>query len=169
MIYLALGLVLLALFLLWQARHQQRASGLPEGRIVSSDTGARRELEKPLFDPTIGLTGKPDYLLEQDGALIPVEVKSSSAPPEPREGHIFQLMAYCLLVERLSGKRPPYGLLRYRDRTFAVDFTPERQEALIDLLAEMRRAEARKEVKRSHESPARCARCGYKEVCDQRL
>lgn len=169
MIYLAFALLLLALFLIWQSGRQQKASGLPEGRIVSSDTGARRELEKPLYDPTLGLTGKPDYLLERDGALIPVEVKSSYAPPQPREGHIFQLMAYCILVERLSGKRPPYGLLRYRDRTFAIDYTPERQEQLIDLLAEMRETEHHKEVERSHEQPARCARCGYRDICDQRL
>jgi CRISPR-associated exonuclease Cas4 len=169
MLYLALALVLLALIFLWQSRRQQKASGLPSGRIVSSDTGTRRELEKPLYDPTLGLTGKPDYLLEQNGVLIPVEVKSSLAPPEPREGHIFQLLAYCILVERLSGKRPPYGLLRYRDRTFAIDYTPQRQEELIDLLAEMRESDRRKEVDRSHEQPARCARCGYRDNCDQKL
>lgn len=169
MIYLAFALLLLAVILLWQSRRQQKASGLPAGRIVSADTGTRRELEKPLYDPTIGLTGKPDYLIERDGALIPVEVKSSNAPPQPREGHVFQLLAYCILVERLSGKRPPYGLLRYRDRTFAIDYTPERQEELIDLLTEMRQAEQRKEVDRSHQQPARCARCGYREICDQKL
>ncbi len=169
MLYLALFLVLLAAFFLWQSSRQQKASGLPMGRIVSSDTGTRRELEKPLYDPALGLTGKPDYLLERDGALIPVEVKSSSAPPEPREGHIFQLLAYCILVERLTGKRPPYGLLRYRDRTFAIDYTPQRQEALIDLLAEMREADRGGTVDRSHDSPARCARCGYRDICDQKL
>lgn len=169
LIFAGLALAVLALMLLWQSARQRRASGLPPGRVIYTDTRAWGEVEKPLYDPVTGLTGKPDYVVEQNGLWLPVEVKSGYAPPEPYQSHVYQLAAYCLLVERASGKRPPYGILRYRNRTYAIDYTPALEESLLDLMAEMRQAERRGEAERSHEEPSRCARCGYRGTCDQRL
>ncbi len=169
MLYLALFLFLLALLILWQSDRHRRQAGLPGGRIIYTDTRAWGQVEKPLFSSELELTGKPDYLVERDGKLIPVEVKSGHAPLTPYDSHIFQLAAYCLLVEKCYGKRPPYGILHYPDRDFAIDYTPELESALFDLLAEMRRDEVRTSVARSHEEPARCRRCGYRKNCDQRL
>lgn len=169
LIFAGLALAVLALVLLWQSARQRRASGLPPGRVIYTDTRAWGEVEKPLYDPVTGLTGKPDYVVEQNGLWLPVEVKSGYAPPEPYQSHVYQLAAYCLLVERASGKRPPYGILRYRNRTYAIDYTPALEESLLDLMAEMRQAERRGEAERSHEEPSRCARCGYRGTCDQRL
>jgi CRISPR-associated exonuclease Cas4 len=100
---------------------------------------------------------------------VPVEVKSGWAPPTPRQNHVFQLAAYCLLVERSTGKRPPYGLIAYRNRTFAVDYTPELEARLTGLIVEIRRQEHLGEAHRSHEEPARCAACGYRSVCEEKL
>ncbi len=162
-------LLLLALVVLWLARRQQKESGLPAGRVIAADMGGWRRLEKPLYDFNSGLTGRPDYILEQGGTLIPVEVKSAWAPGEPHESHIFQLAAYCLLVEKTSGKRPPYGILHYRNRTFAVDYTPTLESELLAVLDAMRLQQRRGEAARSHEQPARCARCGFREICDEHL
>jgi CRISPR-associated exonuclease Cas4 len=115
------------------------------------------------------LTGKPDYLLERNGDIIPIEVKSGKAPDAPYDSHIYQLASYCLLVHKTMGKRPPYGIIHYNNRDFAIDYTPALEAALMDILAEMRRDERRKEVNCSHSSPARCKGCGYKKICDQRL
>ena len=120
---LALLLTLLALFLLWQAARQRKAAGLPGGRVIYADTRAWGPVEKPLFDPELGLTGKPDYLVQRGNAIIPVEVKSARVGTDPHDSHIYQLGAYCLLVQRSSGKRPPYGILHYPNRTFAIDYT----------------------------------------------
>lgn len=162
-------LLLLALAALWIAGRQQKASGLPAGRVISADTGGWRRLEKPLYDPSTGLTGRPDYVVEQGGALIPVEVKSGWAPAEPHDSHLYQLAAYCLLVEKTSGRRPPYGILQYRNRTFAVDYTPTLEMELHGVLDEMHAQQRRGEAARSHEQASRCARCGYREICDERL
>ncbi len=169
MLYLALFLVLLALVLFWQSSRRRREAGLPAGRIVYTDTQTWGEVPKPFYDAQLGLTGKPDYLVEQDGKVIPVEVKSGRAPANPYDSHIFQLAAYCLLVHRAMGVRPPYGIIHYADRDFAVDYTPELESKLVDLLLEMRRDEASKEVDRSHEQAARCRGCGFQSVCDQKL
>ena len=179
MIQAALFLLVVAVVMLWISTRQHKASGLPGGRVVYSDMRGWGRVEKPLYDPETGLTGRPDYLVEQDGGetLIPVEVKSARAPSVPYDSHVFQLAAYCLLVERVYGRRPPYGLLRYRDKTFAIDYTPSVEQELEALLEQMRRDVARSTSRaktvqppaRSHEEAARCARCGYRKVCDQRL
>jgi CRISPR-associated exonuclease Cas4 len=170
MLYLSLALLLLALFILWQSSRQQRDAGLPGGRVIYTDTRAwGAPLEKPLFDSKLGLTGKPDYLVEQKGQIIPIEVKSGRAPESPYDSHIFQLAAYCLLVEKTYGKRPPYGIIHYSTRDFAVDYTPALESSLLDLLADIRRDENRAEVACSHDEPARCRKCGFRSSCDQKL
>lgn len=168
-LYFALAILLLAFVLLFISGRQRRRLGLPGGRVIYTDTRAWDAMEKPLFDLQLGLTGKPDYLVEQNGKLIPVEVKTGHTPAAPYDSHIFQVAVYCLLVHKTYGKRPPYGILHYPDRDFAVDYTPALESALLDLLVAIRRDEHRSEVKRSHEDAQRCRHCGYHNTCDQKL
>ncbi len=167
--YIVLALLFLALLFFWRSDRQRQSAGLPGGRIIYTDTRAWGKLEKPLFHQALGLTGKPDYLIQQNGQIIPVEVKSGRAPESPYDSHIYQLASYCLLVEKTYGKRPPYGILHFADRDFAIDYTRELESSLLDLLAEMKRDEHKKEVDRSHEQTSRCARCGFRTVCDRSL
>lgn len=169
MLYFALALLLLAVLFFWQSNRQRRSSGLPDGRLIYTDTRGWGKVEKPLFYQALGLTGKPDYLIQQNEHIIPVEVKSSRAPESPYDSHIYQLASYCLLVEKTYGKRPPYGIIHYNNRDFAIDYTQELEASLLALLAEMKRDEHKKDVPRSHEQASRCARCGYRKVCDQSL
>ena len=167
--YIALVLLLLAIILFWQSGRQKRQAGLPGGRVIYTDTRGWGEVEKPLYAPDVGLTGKPDYLVEKNGAIIPVEVKSGRAPSAPYDSHIYQLAAYCYLAHVTYGKRPPYGILKYANRAYAIDYTPELETSLKALLVEMRQCEKMKEVDRSHESVIRCQRCGYRSICNQKL
>ncbi len=121
---LAAALMLAALILALVSRWQRRSAGLPPGRVTYADPSLWGKVEKPLYDPATGLVGKPDYLVETKEGIIPVEVKSGAAPSNPYEGHVLQLAAYCYLVSITTGKRSPYGLLNYRNRTFSIDFTP---------------------------------------------
>ena len=68
--------------------------------MIYTDTRGWSAVEKPLYDPVIGLTGRPDYLVKKGKDIIPVEVKTSRTPEAPYDSHIFQLAAYCLLVAR---------------------------------------------------------------------
>ena len=169
MLYISLFILLLAITLFWISNRQRKAAGLPGGRVIYTDTRAWGKLEQPLFYAGLGLTGKPDYLVQQEGQIIPVEVKSGRAPDAPFDSHIFQLASYCLLVEKTYGKRPSYGIIHYKDRDFAVDYTEELESKLLDLLVEMKNDTHKNDVPRSHEQPARCARCGFRRVCDQKL
>ena len=168
----ALGvcLLLLGLVVLLKARQWHQASRMPAGEIVYSDMGAWVRQRKPLFDRSLGLTGRPDYLVEQqDGLIIPVEVKSSGAPREPYLGHVMQLAAYCLLVQAAYGLRPPYGIIQYRDRAFTVNFTPRLENDVLELLQVMRAELDAPDVKRDHENWRRCAGCGHRRHCGQAL
>jgi len=168
-LYLALILILLAAFFFWQSDRQRKSTGLPGGRIIYTDTRGWGKLEKPLFYVPLQLTGKPDYLIKKDGQIIPVEVKSGQAPQSAYDSHIFQLASYCLLVEKTYGKRPPYGIIHYENRDFAIDYTTELEESLLELLLEMKQDEERNEVLRSHDQASRCRGCGFRQICDQSM
>jgi CRISPR-associated exonuclease Cas4 len=166
-ILLVILLVAAALFFFLRAAHLQKEVGLPPGKVVYVDTRGQERVEKPLYDPQTHLTGKPDYVIRQGNAWIPVEVKSGDAPPQPYDSHVFQLAAYCLLVERNYGVRPSHGILRYRNRTFSIDYTPALEDELRTLLDEMHAN--RGEEERSHEHANRCAGCGFRNVCNEKL
>jgi CRISPR-associated exonuclease Cas4 len=169
MSYIILLLFILAMVFFWQSDRQRKTAGLPGGHVVYTDTRGWGRVEKPLYYSALGLTGKPDYLIERNGQLIPVEVKSGHAPQAPYDSHVFQLASYCLLVEKTYGKRPPYGIIHYENRDFAVDYTHDLEAALIDLLADMQADDIKREVDRSHVQASRCARCGFRNVCVQSL
>ena len=129
LLFIILGvLVTLALILFTISRRLALKSGIPDGRIIYSDPGVWKKVLKPLYDAGIGLTGRPDYLIKISDQIIPAEVKSSWAPRTPYDSHILQLAAYCMLVQTTYGQRPPYGVLRYKNRTFKVEFTSDLEE-----------------------------------------
>jgi CRISPR-associated exonuclease Cas4 len=166
---LAILLLIAGLVLLWLASRRRKDLGLPAGRIIYVDTRAWGAVQEPLYDGALGLTGRPDYLVQKGKYTIPVEVKSSQVSHAPYDSHIFQLAAYCLLVESAFGVRPPYGILHYPNRTYAIDYTRQLETSLRGLVEEMRAQERSQEVDRSHDQAARCARCGFRAICDQAL
>ncbi len=158
-------LLFLGLLLLWLSRRIHAGTGLPAGRVVAADVGSWQRLERPLFSRRHRLTGRPDYIVADGADLIPVEVKSVRAPARPYDSHILQLAAYCLLVGETSGRRPPYGILHYADRTFEIPYTDELEEHLLKTLEAMRGALSAGHATRDHDDPRRCAACGYRGEC----
>ena len=166
----ALLLILMGVLIFWLARRSRAEAGLPAGRVIYSDMRGWQSIEKPLFSRAHRLTGKPDYLVQQGRDIIPVEVKSAHAPSDgPHRGHVLQLAAYCLLVEEAYRQRPKYGIVKYADRMFAVDYTEALRTALLDVIAAMRDDLARGAAQRSHDEAARCVNCGYRHACRERL
>ena len=171
---MTLGLVLLliaiSMGLLWRARALQNRTGLPDGDVIYDDTGAWYPNAETLVARDFLLVGKPDYLVEQpDGGIIPVELKSGRAPDKPWEGHVLQLAAYCLLVDECYGIRPDFGILQYPERAFAVDYTEELEEDLLDLLADIRDDTFEAELDRDHNDWHRCHQCSVRHRCVQRI
>jgi CRISPR-associated exonuclease Cas4 len=164
-----LGLLALGLLLLWLARRGQARTGLPQGRVIYADMGNWNQLERSLFSRDFLITGKPDYLVADGADVIPVEVKSGRAPARPYLTHVLQLAAYCLLVEECYKRRPPYGIVKYADRAFEVDYTDELEGELLATLDDMRDDLEAGEAPRYHDEVRRCRACGYYQYCEQRL
>lgn len=163
--------LLAAFFLRRTGRATQAEAGLPiDARVVYSDTGAWERVEKPLFSRRYRLTGKPDYVIADDaGAIIPIEVKPNRTAPAPRYSDTMQLMAYGVLVEETYRVRPAYGLLKYRNDVFQIDFSDDLRAEFFEILQDMRRARRLPNVARSHDDPNICRYCGYRQECDERL
>ena len=161
------ALILLALIALISALRLRAATGLPWAPVVYHDADAWTP-ERPLVARRLGLVGKPDYLIQMRGRLIPVEVKPGRNAAHPYESDLMQLAAYCVLIEETTGVAPPYGLLRYAERTFRLSYTTRVREEVLTLLDEMRNA-LDNDCDRSHDDPARCWGCGFLSQCDQAI
>jgi len=168
-LFLTLLLALAGLVLLVLSRRQRFEAGLPAGKVVYADTGAWQRCERPLFSQRYRLSGRPDYLVEERGRIVPVEVKPSREASEPYEGDVLQLAAYCLLVEEDYGQRARYGYLKYRRAVFRIDYTGSLHRRLLSELDRMRRDFRARDVAPSHEEPRRCLGCGHREHCSRRL
>ena len=169
-LYWAVLLLLLSIVFWVLSKRKRQQSGLPDGQLIYSDSSYWQKPPRPLYDPRLELVGKPDYVVRsEDGALIPLELKSGSAPSQPWDSHRMQLAAYCYLIEQSEGKRPPFGLSKYDKKTFQIPYSSSLEQELKDLVAALRQAEASHYAPRSHNSPARCRSCGFNSICDQRL
>ena len=163
---LSLAAILLALFLLLVVRRKRRSLGIPSGTPIYQDTYTQGKI---LYSSRYRLKGRPDLILKQGSVLIPVEVKTGKTPQQPHYGHVMQLVAYCVLVEDTYGLRPPHGVIRYPGQQFEVLFTPEREVELQALLADMQAKKDPVEVHRNHTSAHKCAACGFRHDCRERL
>ena len=163
-----LALLLLALLVLAWALRLRQSTGLPWAPVLYRDTGGSVP-EKPLIARRLGLVGKPDYLIELRGQIIPVEVKPGRRAARPYESDLMQLAAYCVLVEETSKIAPPYGLLRYAEQTFRLDYTEQVREEVLALLDQMRDDLDQPDCDRSHDDQRRCFSCGFFEECEQAL
>ncbi|MEM7335314.1 MAG: CRISPR-associated protein Cas4, partial [Chloroflexota bacterium] len=59
--------------------------------------------------------------------------------------------------------------LQYRDRAFAIDYTEELEDELLDIVEEMRLAIRSNGANRDHHNKHLCQACGMNAYCDQKL
>jgi CRISPR-associated exonuclease Cas4 len=161
-------LVIVGGMLVATSRRWQAEAGMPGGRVVSVDLERDGRAAPPMIDERLGLSGRPDLLLETRGGWVPVEIKSGQAPATPYLSHVLQLAAYCRLAEVTYGRRPLYGIVQYADRGYSLPYTRALEANLLRGVERIR-AEADRLPGRSHSEVARCAACGYSSACDQRL
>lgn len=121
---------------------------------------------KPLFSHKHLLVGKPDSILHTGEGLVPVEIKSGNKPKQPYFSHIMQLISYCLLVE-LNREKPNRGFIQYKNGSpFAIEYTKELKNQLIELLDEMRAHIKAKKVPIIEDiNWNKCNVCKYVENC----
>ena len=137
------------------------------GKITYSDLNTPA---KPLFSKRYRISGKPDYIVKRDGHYFPVEIKTGNHH-EPKKNHIFQLAAYCQILEENYGGFIPYGILVYSDTSqqFKIPFNPKIRFELESTVNKMRKSLKTGKIKRNHNDSKRCKSCSMRTYCDEKI
>jgi CRISPR-associated exonuclease Cas4 len=167
-----LWLVGASYFLYWSLRHgldstMKRNKHNVVGDIAYLDSKTTRP--EMLVSKSHGISGRPDFILQQGGADIPVEVKTGRVPRGPLFSHIVQVAAYCLILEDLNGKPVTHGLLRYGTVEHEVEFTPDLKKLVLEKAADIRKARTAGGAHRNHNRPSKCRGCSRRNVCPEKL
>jgi len=135
---------------------------IQDGKVLYAD------LDKPakaFFSKKYRISGKPDYIVKKDKRYLPVELKSGSHD-SPQKNHIFQLAAYCHLIEENYGVFVPYGVLVYSDGDqFNVPFDPKTRFELESTIKDMRRVIKTGKMNFDFKDTYKCKNCSMKEHC----
>ena len=151
-----------------KAENAKEGTGLDDSmELAYSDSQSSKAL---LIDEESGLRGRPDQIVIIDGELVPVEQKTGKIPKKPHFSHKIQLLAYMKLVEKTTGKIPPYGIINYGlENPFEVSWDERNQSILNSQIAEVQRLMVHKDAKRNHDRPGKCQHCSRRHACDESL
>lgn len=143
-------------------------AGLDENTDVAySDDEATAGL---LVDDSSGLRGRPDQIVIVDGEFIPVEQKTGKIPEKPHKSHKMQLLAYLHLVESTTGRKPPYGVLKYgSENLHTIDWNEKNEHQLFSAIKEVQRLMVQGGAERNHNRKGKCESCSRRYACDSSL
>jgi len=172
-IYILVSLVLLlsAVILLSKSRSIHRdVDRLKTEHKIQDDKITYSDLNTPakaFFSKRYRLSGKPDYIIKKNNQCIPVEVKTGHHD-KPQKHHIYQLAAYCQLIEDNYNGFVPCGILVYNDTSqqYTIVFDPKLRFELESTIKKMRYNLKNKGVTRNHNNPQKCKHCSMKTYCD---
>lgn len=140
--------------------------------VVASDVGAAPS--QLLRDPTLGISGKPDYLVETDVGgrrlRIPIEVKPTRRSQRLYDTDRFQIGAYLIALrgsypDRAAG----VGQVRYAQQTFNVALSPKLEQEVAQIATAVRRGRHELTMHRSHNIGARCSACPVRPHCNEAI
>tara|TARA_B100001758_G_scaffold245128_1_gene257624 strand:- start:594 stop:1763 length:1170 start_codon:yes stop_codon:yes gene_type:complete len=143
-------------------------AGLDENTDVAySDDEATAGL---LVDDLSGLRGRPDQIVIVDGEFIPVEQKTGKIPDKPHKSHKMQLLAYLHLVDSTTGRKPPYGVLKYgSENLHTIDWDDGNKHQLFSAIKEVQRLMVQGGAERNHNRKGKCENCSRRYACDSSL
>ena len=144
----------------------KKTYSIQSGKIIYSDLNKKAET---LFSKKYMIAGKPDYIVNQNGRYIPVELKTGNSR-SPQINHILQLAAYCHLIEENYNSFVPYGILVYNNKEkYKVDYTPKIRFELESTVKKMQKMIKTNRFVRNHNEKNRCRNCSMKEYCNYNI
>ena len=172
---IAATLGVLGLMLVRRAERQtgfSLTSAATSVNVIGSDTGAAPGVL--VRDPTLGLRGRPDYVLEygapNERRLYPLEVKPTRRSQRVYESDELQVGAYLIALRSTAGPRAgSTGYVLYATGTFRIDLSPDLERRVRETVALVRRGRRAVAVHRSHAIRGRCSSCPVRDHCDERL
>lgn len=123
--------------------------------------------ELKIASQTLGLIGIIDRV-EIDGAFVPIEIKTGSAP---RDGvwkeNMIQLGAYMLLLSEHYGKNITEGFIEYRsiNERRRVVMNPFLKDEILALLEKVRTLLNSAHMPEKTKDVKKCDFCGIREIC----
>jgi len=159
-----------SIYLYYTLLNEERAKEVEKrrelrGKVIYSGDGSH----SVLYSQDGALSGRPDFILEDEGRIFPVEYKSGRQPSAPLFSHMIQLSAYCKLVEDNFGIRPEIGYIQYGEKRFAVEYDGDLERIMKQELQEMRHAVETGIVHRNHDRPGKCLGCSRRDLCPEKL
>lgn len=148
-------------------KRTKKAVGMEHHATAISIDGSKDLPAKVYVSEALGLAGKPDALIEENGFIIPVERKPLAK--KLRDRYVAQLLVYMRLIEEIEGARPPYGylVLGPQCRRVKIENSPQRQAWLQRMVDEMREVLAGAPTHPTPH-PKKCAKCDVRAACDAR-
>jgi len=98
------------------------------------------------------------------GAEQPLHARSPAPPETPK----YFRCENCGAQVAVDPNQRSYTCA-FCDSTYVVEFTPERERQLAGVLVDMRACFFARDVPRSHDNARRCAACGFRTVCTERM
>jgi CRISPR-associated exonuclease Cas4 len=165
LIIFSIFLIILSKVLKNKAEKIRKKNKIQSGKITYSDI---HRIEHALFSKKYMIAGKPDYVVERKGCRIPVELKTGCSS-RPKSNHIYQLAAYCHLLEENYGAFVPYGILVYNNSCeYKIPFDPKIRFELENTIKKMRYSIRTGNITLNHDDPQRCIVCSMKNHCDKK-
>lgn len=135
--------------------------------VAYSDDESSSDL---LIDRETGLRGRPDQIVIIDGEFIPVEQKTGKVPKRPYDSHSMQVLAYAHLIETMTGRIPPYGILRYGEEDLhVIDWNAKTKASLFERIKTIQEVMAKGGAARNHNRPGKCKNCSRRYACPDPL
>jgi CRISPR-associated exonuclease Cas4 len=139
---------------------------IQEGKIAYSDLSIPAN---PFFSKKYRITGKPDYVVKQNKYFIPVELKTGTHN-KPLKNHVYQIAAYCQLLEENYRGFVPYGILVYNNKDqFKIPFDPKTRFELESTIKKMRYTIKTGKITINHSDFRRCKACSMRKYCNNKI
>lgn len=147
-------------------KHIKNEKNIHKGKITYTDLN---KPAKPFFSKIYRLSGKPDYIIKDNQYYIPIEVKTGKHN-EPQKNHIFQLAAYCHLLEENYGGFVPFGILVYNDNfQYKIPFDPKIRFELESTIKKMKHSLKTGRIMMNHSDNRRCMSCSMRSYCNIKI
>ncbi len=164
---LLISLLLVLEYFIRSLSRRGREQGLGTVATTIAIDGSEKSPAKDYVSERLGLAGRPDALIKENGFIIPVEHKPLAR--KIRDRYVAQLLVYMRLIEECEGVKPPYGylILGKHRRKVKIDNTSEKQKWLQNLVDNMRAiTEGIPATPAPH--PKKCLKCPVRSHCQHK-
>lgn len=143
------------------------STGITRHMVVKAVDGGSFVGSRELLSHSLGLVGRPDAIVKEGGAFIPIERKAFGK--RPRDKDVAQILVYCRLIEEIEGVRPPHGyvIIGPTAKRFRIQNDPDKQRWLDRMVGEMQSILSGGAcIATPH--PKKCSGCSVRESCTKR-